>query len=130
MSNKLLISSTQPFPLEISLYRDDKLATEKEIMVECMRLRIAFPSINPEFIALLVQMVVKEKMTKTQIVDSVDNLMRNFKYPHPTISDIIGWDKKVKLYTHAEVVADIPKGFEFSAYDMITINNEKRWIRK
>ena len=54
----------------------------------------------------------------------------NFKYPVPTVADIISWDKKVKIYTHREVVDLIPQGYDFSMFEKITINEQVRWIKK
>jgi hypothetical protein len=125
-----LTSSTLSCPTELSLYSDEPPSEKILIANECERLRIAFPTIQREFIGVLVQMVLKKGMSKNQLIDSIDNILMNYKYPHPTVADVIGFDKRVKLYTHAEVVADIPKGFEFNDYDMISINEQKRWIRK
>lgn len=114
---------------EISLYRD-QLPSKESVVTICKRLKVAFPSIQSDFMLLLVDMVIKKKMTTQRLIDAIDNLMENFRYQHPTIADVIGFDKKVKLYTHAEVVKSIQEGYTFENYQMIELNGEKRWTRK
>ncbi len=125
----LKTSLTPLCPTELSLY-DDALATPAEIENECTRLRVAYPNIQREFLVVLIQRVVAKGFTKGRLIDSIDNLIDNFKYPHPTVADVISWDRKIKLYSHQEVVDGLSTGWTFDKYEMIDINGEKRWIRK
>jgi hypothetical protein len=115
---------------ELSLYREQPPAHPDHVKNECKRLQSCFPQIPTGMVVVMAQRVLAKQMSAQQLTDAIDNLIDNYKYPVPTVAEVLSWDKKVKLYTHAEVVKEIPQGFEFSAYDMVTINDQKRWIRK
>lgn len=121
--------TSQPIT-ELSEYYGLQPATIDQIKNECKKLQACFPQMQPAMMGVMIDRIMSKKMPYAQVKDAVNNIIDNFKYPVPTVADVISWDKKVKLYTHAEVVADIPKGFEFSDYTMVTVNEEKRWIRK
>ena len=36
--------------------------------------------------------------------DAVLNLIKTCPYPEPTIANVLGYDKKVKIYTHQELM--------------------------
>lgn len=38
-----------------------------------------------------------------QLIESVNNLLDNFKYKEINISDVVGFDKYVRLYSYNEV---------------------------
>lgn len=79
-------------------------------------------------VLIMMQRIAEKKMTAQQITDAVNNLIDNFKYQVPTIADVVSFDRKVKLYTHQEIVDLIPKGYEFSMFEKITINGQVRWV--
>ena len=114
----------------LSLYRDLPPARGDEIANECSRIQAAFPQLPPTFFLILTQRIVEKKIPIRQITDAVNNLIDNFRYPTPTVADVIGFDKKVKVYTHPEVVAMLNKGFEFSDFEKISLNEKVRWIMK
>lgn len=117
---------------EISKYDGLQIADLDQIKSECKRLKTAFPQLQPDYIALLITRIVDKKLPAARLTDAINNLIDNFTYPVPTIGDVIGFDKKVKLYTHAEVSELVCKniGILFSDFDIFTINEQKRWIRK
>jgi hypothetical protein len=114
----------------LSLYRDLPPARGDEIANECSRIQAAFPQLPPTFFLILTQRIVEKKIPIRQITDAVNNLIDNFRFPTPTIADIIGFDKKVKLFSHAEVVAMLPKGYEFTDFEKIELNGKIRWTLK
>lgn len=81
-------------------------------------------------VIILTQRITEKRMSAEQVTDAVNNLIDNFKYPVPTVADIVSWDKKVKIYTHREVVDLLPQGYDFSMFEKITVNNQPRWIKK
>ena len=89
-----------------------------------------FPQTPPGLILILSQRIVDKKMPAAQVTDAVNNLIDNFKYPVPTVADVVGWDKKVRVYTHQEIVDLIPKGYDFTMFEKITVNGQVRWIQK
>lgn len=115
---------------EVSLYNDPK-ATEKHVTDECKRLAVAFPSITPQMIAVMMQRIQAKGMTGKQVTDAINNVIDNFKYPCPTVADIVGWDKKVKLYTHDEARAMLEPGCTFTDwFETIKVKGQVKWIRK
>jgi len=80
--------------------------------------------------AVLIFRIRDKKIPAQRLRDAVLFLIDNFKYPCPTIADVISFDRKTKLYTHQEVVKSLSDGYEFNDYEMIEIAGNKRWIRK
>jgi len=56
-----------------------------------------------EFFVLLSEFVLKENFTAKRLEDAVNHVIANFQYKELNVSDIIKFDKKVKLYTYNEV---------------------------
>jgi hypothetical protein len=79
---------------------------------------------------ILAQRIMDKKMSANQLTDAINNVIDTLKYPIPTVADIVSYDKKEKLYNHKEVAESIKEGYSFDDYEMITINDKKRWIRK
>lgn len=129
---KILTGSQNTSLTEISRYDLYPAAKIDDVKIQCKRLKTAFPQLPPEFIALLMTRINDKKLPIERLTDSIDNLIDNFTYPMPTIADVISWDKKVKLYTHAEVSDLVCKniGIFFSDFEIVTINDHKRWVRK
>ena len=86
----------------ISIYEDRK-PTSEDLKVASSRLWIAFPKMKKEFFVLLSEFVLKENFTAKRLEDAVNHVIANFQYKELNVSDIIKFDKKVKLYTYNEV---------------------------
>jgi predicted methyltransferase len=112
------------------MYQNQPPAKIDHVKNECKRLQAAFPQTPPQLILILTQRIVEKKISGQQITDAVNNLIDNYKYPVPTVAEILSWDKKVKLYKHSEVVELIPKGYDFTMFEKVEINNQVRWILK
>ena len=56
-----------------------------------------------EFFILLSEFIVKEEFTAERLKDAVNHTIANFQYKELNISDIVGYDRRLKLYTPAEV---------------------------
>lgn len=117
-------------PSEVSIYRNLPPANEEEVRNEVKRIHAAFPQAPNQLILIMSQRIVERGLSREQLVDAVNNLIDNFRFPVPTVADIIGFDKKVKLFSHAEVVAMLPKGYEFTDFEKIELNGKIRWTLK
>lgn len=71
--------------------------------VGTMRIQKAFPKMTPEFFSLLAERVIENGFTEQRLKDAVNHVIDNFQYKELNISDIIRFDKKIKLYTYSEV---------------------------
>lgn len=87
---------------EISTYVD-KYPNEIQLQQAVGKLMIAFPKMSKEFFILLSEYLLKEKFTEERLKDAVDNVICKFQYKELNISDIISFDKRVKLYTYNDV---------------------------
>lgn len=76
------------------------------------RLKAAFPKMsdNKEFFNLLSERVVANGFSNERLKDAVNHVLDNFQYKELVISDIIKFDRRVKLYTYGEVVNMVTKG--------------------
>ena len=115
---------------ETSLYTDfgiDLLDVEKAIA----RLTVAFPRMSPDFFVLLSEFVVKHEFTKERLSDAVNHVIANFQYKELNISDIIRFDRRMKIYTMREV-ADlvVDKQAKRDEFEAIFISEVKHYIRK
>jgi hypothetical protein len=86
----------------ISVY-NGKLTT-KCIAIQVEKLKKAFPMLTAGFYEILTDRIRDLKFSDARLTDSVNNLIDTFTYPHPTVADIISWDKRVKLFTYRQLV--------------------------
>lgn len=83
-----------------------------------------------EFFILLTEFILKEKFTAKRLEDAVNHVIRNFQYKEFNISDIIKFDKRVKLYTGKEYISMQMQGFHTSEFEKRVINDEVYWVKK
>lgn len=60
-------------------------------------------------------------MTEQRLSDAIGYILDTFKYQRPSVADIIGYDRRIRLYSHNEVCELVMKGERFSDF-------EKHWI--
>ena len=104
----------------------DKKSFEKAML----RLKIAFPNITKEFLTLLFDRFVSRGFSNERVKDSVDYLIDNYKYPTPTIAEIISYDAKVRLLTYDQVMKihnEIGKAFDMYSAVVIEGIKTKVW---
>lgn len=65
---------------------------------------------NVDFFNLLSERVVANGFSNERLKDAINHILDNFQYKELVISDIIKFDRKVKLYTYSEVVNMVTKG--------------------
>jgi len=112
------------------LYTDKKPEkTDYEQAVS--RLSIAFPRMKGEFFILLTEFLIKENFTKKRLTDAVNHTIANFQYKELNISDIIQFDRKIKLYTYNEVTEMVLKNqASYSDFEIREIDGKKFRVKK
>jgi hypothetical protein len=92
----------------MSIYEGELTQAE---MAKCMaRLKIAFPSLPKEFYGLLGNRMKEKGFTDDKMRDAINYVIDNCKYPIPTISEILSYDRVVKLYSYNEVSNMVIRG--------------------
>jgi hypothetical protein len=94
---------------ELSLYTDRE-AVLSDITVQMARLKVSFPKMEGSFFNILAERILSNKFTVHRLKDAVNQIIDNFQYRELTVSDIIRFDKRIKLYTYNEVCNLITKG--------------------
>lgn len=92
---------------------------------------MAFPQAQASFYKILSERIRDKAIPDQRLKDSIDNLIDNFHYPVPTIADVIGFDRKMKLLTYRDMTKlapEIPGIFE--KYESIEYGGCKYWIEK
>ena len=114
---------------EMSLYNDS--LTPDCVVTELGNLKTNFDTIDA-FIDLLSERLIANNFTNKRLRDAVGYLIDNFKYQKPKVSDIIGFDKKIRIYTHSEAYSLIERGevSGFEDFEMIEINGGRFRIKK
>lgn len=74
------------------------------------------------FISVLSERIGVNAMSENRLIDAVGYVIDTFKYKVPNISDIIGFDRRIKLYSYNDICLIVNKG-EGSFLDF-----EKHWI--
>lgn len=82
----------------ISIYRDE--FTVANAIDQFKKLKMAFPQLPSGFYDVLMDRIKENGFTDKRLKDAINNLIDNFVYPTPSIANIIGFDKKVKLITY------------------------------
>lgn len=94
---------------EISLYAGGFL-TDRGVAVNLKKLKEAFPRMQPSFFNILSERLIANGFTDSRVTDAVNNVIDNFEYKELNISDVIKFDKKVKIYTHSEATILVTSG--------------------
>lgn len=107
------------------------MATPIEVEQAVNRISAAFPRMSSEFFVLLASFIKKEGFTSERLKDAINHVISSFKYKELNISDIIQFDKRVKLYTYSEVCNLVTKGqANFSDFEIRTIGDKTFRVKK
>ena len=94
---------------EISLY-EGGILTDRSIAINLKKLKEAFTRMQPAFFNLLSERVIANGFSDKRLTDAVNNVIDNFEFKELNVSDIIKYDRKVKMYTYAEAAAMVTAG--------------------
>ena len=97
---------------------------------QTLKLKKAFPNLPEGFYDILLERVKETGFTDKRLKDAIDTLIDNFIYPTPAIANIIGFDKRVKLYTYQEVCDMIPQGYKFEDFVKVKVKGKLFRITK
>jgi len=105
-----------------------------ELTTECVlkqvsRLKKAFPGIPVEFYDILTDRLKECNFNDKRLIDSVNNVIDNCKYPIPTIADFISFDKLVKLYNYEAMCKKVSEwGIKvWKEYKKIKVKDKMYW---
>lgn len=108
----------------LSVYRGN--LTTKAVIVESKKVKAAFPQLPQGFYDVLADRLKANKFTDQRLQDAVNHLVDNFRYPTPTIADIVSFDKRIKLYTYSQVAERVNSGRDMR--DFGKIKDQKLWM--
>lgn len=102
---------------------DDSLS-ERGLVENIKKLQVVFARQPKEFFNVLTERIIANGFTDKRLTDAVNYVIDNFEYKELNVSDIIKFDKKIKLYNHSEATHMITSGkaTSFEDFDKITIN--------
>ena len=115
---------------EVSLYQGS--LTDMGVAKNMRKLQSAFPKQSKEFFNVLAERLIANGFTDERLRDAVNNVIDNFQYKELNISDIVRFDKKMRIYNYKEVCRLVTKeGYEFGK-DLQRINRDNGvyWIMK
>ena len=116
--------------LYTSLYRDPE-PTKQDLLIANQRLLAAFPRMTKEFFVLLSEFVQSEKFTRQRLMDAVNHVIANFQYKELNVADVIGFDRRVKLYDRNEMCYYIQKNSASTDhFQRVVINEQVFWVLK
>lgn len=115
---------------EVSLYLD--ALSDMGVAKNMRRLQSAFPKQSKEFFNVLAERLIANGFTDQRLTDAVNNAIDNFQYKELNISDIVRFDKKMRLYNYSEACRMITQdGYEFGKdLQRISMDDKTFWIKK
>lgn len=84
----------------VSIYSGE--LTQKEMAKGMARLKVAFPQLPKDFFFLLGERMKEKGFSDGRMMDAINHVIDNCRYPTPTIAEFLSYDKVVKLYTYKE----------------------------
>ena len=88
---------------EITIYQGEP-ASALVLAQETAKIHVLFPKLDKLFVPLLIERLSVNNFTEKRVKDAISYLIDNFKYQNPSIADIVSFDKKIKIYSHNDVV--------------------------
>lgn len=108
--------------MSVSLY-NGRSADPNEIAVGMKRLKVAFPKMDNAFFNLLAERVMDNGFSSERLKHAINHVLDHFQYKELNISDIIRFDKRVRLYSYNEVCILVSKGLaSFTDFEKREIN--------
>lgn len=122
------IKQNEKGEFSISLYSDG-IAEKKEIATGMAKLCAAFPKMEQAFWSILAERIFANNFTKERMREAVEYVLDNFRYKELNVSDVIQFDKRVKLYTWNDVYR-ITGQIPHPDFEKREIDGKKYWIKK
>ena len=113
----------------ISLYQDP--FSIPVAMEQFKKLKQAFPQLPAGFYDVLLDRIKDNGFTDQRLKDAINHLIDNFTYPVPSVANIVGFDKRVKLLTYGQLIEIQERtGRAFQDYCKVRKNGKLFWINK
>lgn len=126
----VVLKSSDGGSIEMSVYQRGSVSPEV-LGTEIKKLQTAFPARGDGFFNLLAERIVANGFSDQKLKDAVAKCIDTFSYKEINISDIIGYDKRVKLYTYGEMCDMIyNKLARCDDFKFVETKNGKYWIKK
>jgi hypothetical protein len=116
-------------------------ASPETIIWMLKKLKGCYPETSKEVFDTLVEMIKEEQWSDTRIRDAVKECIKTHKYPRITPANILDYDKRIRLYTMAQIQEEAHKrnghwhgafkGFEkiiINGYLMYYNERERRFV--
>lgn len=120
---------------EASLYGQGKVSPEC-LALNIVRIKDSFPKLGNGWYRQLEHFLDSENFTDQRLNDAVENLIKTSVYPEPTIANILGYDKKIKIFTWDElgkISCDYSPNARqafWNQYSIIKIEDQTRYVLK
>lgn len=115
--------------LELSLYADHP-ATDSAIAGQVARLKAAFPKVEGSFFNILAERIVANGFTDKRLADAVSHVIDTFRYKEINVADVIGYDRRAKLYSESEYIAAQRSGVRHTEFERRDVGGEPYWVKK
>ena len=116
--------------LEVSVYRPGSV-TPQVLASEIKKLQVAFPSRPAAFFNLLAERIVANGFSDDRLRDAVAKVIDTFSYKEINISDVIGFDRRIRMYTYGEMCEQIHERLaKADDFQIREIQDRKFWVKK
>ena len=113
----------------MSLYAD-RPVSERSITIQIARLKVAFPKMNAQFFNILSERIEENSFTEQRLEDAVNSVIDSFRYRELNVADVIGFDRRAKLYTGSEYMTAQMNGAKPSDFERRRIGGTLYWVKK
>lgn len=110
---------------EISIYKGE--LTPECLIRNMAKVKKSFADLDKDFFEIFSDAIKRNGFSDGRLNDAVNFVIDNCIYPRPTIAQFISFDKKVKIYSYAEILVKVNLGDSFENYKTIA---KDKWIKK
>lgn len=64
----------------------------------------SFPTLDEGFYEVFLDMIKSSKFDDERLIDAVTHVIATCVYPQPTIAQFISFDRKIKMWTYAQMI--------------------------
>ena len=102
LKNSLEISTSKKSDFEISIYSGE--LTNEITQIGMLKAKSAFPALPNNFFLTLTDRIIANGFSDKRLIDAVNHVIDNHVYPEPSIAEFISFDRKIKLYSHQDIL--------------------------
>lgn len=120
---------------KLSIYGQGKV-TAKTCANCIVEIKKSFPKLSTGWYDVLEKMLDEEKFTDQRLIDATKSMIRNCPYPEPSLSNLIGFDKSIKVYLWEELLkitvdySPESRKVYLNNYKAIDFYGEQRYAKK